>query len=103
MDRAPAPRPRPQRVPVDRPVFCTILSQKSAQGDFLRHAVRAGTDVLVRDVFEDRTELYDHSVDPDDKTPRDLSDPAARATADRLAEILRQSLTGNIETTLLTH
>lgn len=93
----------PQRVPVDRPVFCTILSQKSAQGDFLRHAVRAGSDVLVRDVFEDRSELYDHSVDPDDKTPRDLSDPAARATADRLAEILRHSLTGNIETTLLTH
>lgn len=90
----------PQRAPADRPVYCTVLSQKASQGNFLRHSIRAGNDVLLQDVFENRFELYDHAADPGDTKPRE--DPAAQQVREHLAGVLKQSMTGNIETTLLT-
>ena len=90
----------PQRTPTDRPVYCTVLSQKSSQGNFLRHSIRAGNDVLLQDVFENRIELFDHAADPMDEKPRD--DAGAQAVRERLLGVLKASMTGNIETTLLT-
>ncbi|MBL9104085.1 MAG: sulfatase-like hydrolase/transferase [Myxococcales bacterium] len=92
----------PGRVAPDRPIYCSVLSQRASQGDFLRHAVRVGRHALHQDVLDQRLELYDVLADPREKKPLDLSDPRARATAEHLESVLRGHLTGNIEDRLLT-
>lgn len=92
----------PQRVPADRPVYCSVLSQKSSQGDFLRHSVRVGRHALLHDVLQRHYELYDLATDPREKQPLDPADPQVKATMDELARTLRAHITGNIEERLLT-
>jgi len=92
----------PSRVPADRPVFCTVLSQRSWQGNFLRHGVRVGRHALLEDVLERKVELYDIVADPREKQPLDPQDPQVRATIDELTRTLRDHITGNIEERLLT-
>jgi arylsulfatase A-like enzyme len=92
----------PERAPTDRPIFCSVLSQRASQGDFIRHAVRVGRHGLHEDALERRAQLFDLEADPKEKSPLDLRDPTARATAEYLARLLRGSLTGNLETQTLT-
>lgn len=92
----------PQRVPADRPVYCSVISQKSSQGDFLRHSVRVGRHVLLHDVLDRHVELYDRERDPKERRPLDPADPKVRATVEELTRTLRAHITGNIEERLLT-
>lgn len=92
----------PARVPAERPVYCSVLSQRASQGDFLRHSVRVGRHALHQDVLERRIELYDVVADPREKKPLDLADPRVRATREQLEGILRAHITGNLEERLLT-
>lgn len=92
----------PTRAPADRPVYCSVLSQRASQGDFLRHSVRVGRYALFEDVLERRLDLYDVETDRRELHPLDPSDPRHRETTTRLTQILRAHLTGNLEDRLLT-
>jgi arylsulfatase A-like enzyme len=48
----------------ERPIFCSVLSQKASQGNFARRSVRFGGSTLVRNVVAGSEELYDTATDP---------------------------------------
>lgn len=86
----------PTRVPADRPVYCSVLSQRASQGDFLRHSVRVGRYALFEDALEGRLDLYDVEDDRRELRPLDPSDPRHRELTNQMAQILRAHLTGNL-------
>ena len=92
----------PERAPADRPIYCTVVSQKASQGHFIRHGVRAGDHVLLQDVLQRTYDLYDLSADKREKRPLDPDDPAVRQRTTELTRILRDHISGNIESTPLT-
>jgi arylsulfatase A-like enzyme len=93
----------PSSVDPDRPVFCSVLSQKSGQGDFFRQSVRSGDRVLFHDSATGRLELYDTTADRAEK--RDLvaeGDLREQATVELLKGALEASMTGNLRELRLT-
>jgi len=86
-----------ERLPQDRPIFCTVVSQKDTQGDFARRSVRAGNFKLMAELRGSKGELlYEVARDPKELKPLPLDVPAHAAVADRLRRWLNAQLTGNI-------
>jgi arylsulfatase A-like enzyme len=84
----------PERVS-ERPLFCTVVSQKASQGSFARRSVRAGKWKLMSELRgPGPSSLYDVEADPREREPVALEGPAARAAA-RMEEWLTTQLTGN--------
>lgn len=86
----------PERVRPERPVFCSIVTQKASQGGFQRHAVRSGALALLYDVFTATYTLFDRESDPQEQRPIDLADPRYAARAEELKAALNAHLTGNL-------
>jgi choline-sulfatase len=91
----------PGRASPDRPILCSVVSQRAKQGHFFRRAVRSGKWLLVHEMISGRYELYDTVADPDEQ--QDLyskmaTDPSIEALRDTLA----RSLQGNLARNLLT-
>ncbi len=89
------PALRPEGVWQNRPLFCSVASQKAAQGDFFRRAVRQNGFALLQEVHDGRFELYDMTRDP--REQRNLIDaPEHASRVEALKALLRQSYTGNL-------
>jgi arylsulfatase A-like enzyme len=83
----------PERVPADRPIFCSIFQLMSGRKNFFTQSVRTAKHVLVYETLSDHAELYDAVTDP-----RESQDVASSnlATVEELRELLRLSATGNL-------
>jgi arylsulfatase A-like enzyme len=92
----------PERLPKERPRFCSVLSQKATQGDFFRRAVRAGKWLYTKEVRGGgEAALYDTEADPRERAPLSLDGERAEVAA-RLDRWLALSLTGNLASVPLT-
>jgi arylsulfatase A-like enzyme len=80
----------PDARPADRPLFCSVLSQKAKQGNFFRRAVRARERVLMHDAVSALWELYDTRRDRPEK--RNLIGNDAEANA---INVLKAQLTAS--------
>jgi arylsulfatase A-like enzyme len=87
----------PREVDGDRPLYCSVLSQKARQGRFFRRSVRSGDRHLVHRTLAGEYELYDTRQDRAEKTNL-VNAPEEVETLDRLKRQLAQSLTGNLAT-----
>jgi len=83
----------PERVSIDRPIFCSIFQIMSGRTNFFTRSVRTDTHVLIYEALLNHVELYDAMSDP-----RESQDIAADnpKTVERLRELLRASATGNL-------
>lgn len=91
----------PELVAAERAIPCVILSQRARQGNFLRRALRTSKWLLVHEVLENDYELFDTEADPKEK--KNVYE--ARRTdleIERLRRVLNASLTGNLQSNLLT-
>ncbi len=92
----------PERLPPDRPLFCSVISQKAAQGDFFRRAVRSGKWAFMKELRgSQQTALYDVEADPGETTPVAPEGEAAEV-ARRLDAWLGLQLTSNVGVVPLT-
>ena len=79
----------------DRPILCSVISQKKAQGQFLRRSVRIDERAYLHDRVSGLAQLYDTSRDPEEQ--RDLAEsPAEAPTRAALDALLRDSMRGNL-------
>ncbi len=87
----------PEEASKERPVTCSVTSQKPADGRFMRRAIRLGDRLLIHNMLEGRYEFYDTKSDP-----RELNDIVGAhwqsAEVSELRELLAASLTGNLTT-----
>jgi choline-sulfatase len=83
----------PERVPVDRPIFCSIFQLLEGRKDFFTRSVRTSEHVLVYETLSDRVELYDAVADPRESQDIAASNPE---TVAGLREFLGASATGNL-------
>lgn len=92
----------PEKIPADRPLFCSVVSQKATQGDFFRRAVRSGKWALFKEMRGSQAmTLYDAEADPKEGAPLGADGEAADAQ-ERLDTWLSLQLTGNIGSAPLT-
>jgi hypothetical protein len=77
----------------DRPIFCSVLSQKAAQGRFFRRAVRIGNLSLHMELTSGKTELFDLVADPGERRSVDTR----VEERDQLRALVLGSITGNLE------
>lgn len=92
---------RPELVPPERPIFCTVLSQKAKQGDFFRQSVRIGD----RALFHDRVSLtfsyYDTKADRGEQ--RDILQTSGEdEQIERMKELLEADLVSNLRNIRMT-
>jgi arylsulfatase A-like enzyme len=83
----------PERVSVDRPIFCSIFQLLSGRKNFFTQSVRTDKHVLVYEALSNHVELYDAVTDP--RESQDVA-PSNPETVDELRELLRLSATGNL-------
>ena len=83
----------PDRVPADRPIFCSIFQLLSGRKNFFTRSVRTDKHVLVYEALSDHVELYDAVADP--RESRDVAGSSPE-TVEELRELLRASATGNL-------
>ena len=91
----------PQRASPERPIFCSVISQRAKQGHFFRRAVRSGKWLLVHEMISGRYELYDTDADPDEQNDlyREMANaPHIAALRGTLARALRGDLARNLLT-----
>jgi arylsulfatase A-like enzyme len=83
----------PERVPPDRPIFCSIFQIMSGRKNFFTRSVRTDTHALVYEALSDHVELYDAVTDP-----RETQDVAASSPeiVEELRGLLGASATGNL-------
>ncbi|NUO50533.1 MAG: sulfatase, partial [Polyangiaceae bacterium] len=92
----------PDRLSADRPFFCSVVSQKAAQGDFFRRAVRSGKWALFKEMRGSQAvTLYDVEKDPAEQAPVSEGGDADAART-RLDTWLSIQLTGNVGSAPLT-
>lgn len=95
------PALKPELTSSERPIHCSVISQRAKQGHFLRRAVRAGKWLLVHEMISGAYELYDTQSDPaeaHDMYAKMADDPAIAA----LRTTLARTLTGDLSQNLLT-
>jgi choline-sulfatase len=86
----------PQKLPSDRPFFCSVVSQKATQGNFFQRAVRSGKWVGMQELRSGQSlTLYDADADPGEKRAVTAKGDAAEAEK-RLGAWLAQQLTSNL-------
>ncbi len=86
----------PQKIPADRPFFCSVVSQKATQGSFFQRAVRSGKWVGMQELRSGQAvTLYDAEADPGEQKPLAAKGDAAEV-AQRLGAYLSQQLTSNL-------
>ncbi len=92
----------PERLSAERPLFCSVVSQKASQGDFFRRAVRSGKWALFKEMRGSQAvTLYDIVEDPGETAPVTDGADADEARA-RLDTWLSLQLTGNVGSAPLT-
>jgi arylsulfatase A-like enzyme len=92
----------PDRLPGERPLFCSVVSQKAAQGDFFRRAVRSGRWALFKEMRgSQEVTLFDVERDPGERSAVAAEGDAAQAI-EKLGGWLSLQLTGNIGSAPLT-
>jgi arylsulfatase A-like enzyme len=85
----------PQWVPADRPIFCFVVSQQKATGNFYRRSLRSGGFAYFDDLKSGESALYDTAVDPQEM--RDISrDPTHRVRLESMKAQLEFIRTGNL-------
>ncbi len=86
----------PELVSPDRPLFCSIASQRDAYtGNFYRRSVRSGRYALVEGVIAGKRELFDIKKDPGEH--HDLSrNPGETSRISALHQLLVRAHTGNL-------
>ena len=83
----------PGRVPVDRPIFCSIFQLLSGRKNFFTRSVRTDQHVLVYEALSDRVELYDAVTDPGESQDIAASSPEV---VEELRQLLGAAATGNL-------
>jgi len=83
----------PERVPADRPIFCSVFQLMSGRKNFFTRSVRTDKHVLVYEALSEHVELYDAVTDP--RESQDVA-PSNPETVEELRELLRSSATGNL-------
>lgn len=83
----------PDRVPADRPIFCSIFQLLTGRKNFFTRSVRTDEHVLVYEALSDHVELYNAVADPGEKQNLAASSPG---TVEELRELLGASATGNL-------
>lgn len=86
----------PKRVSAERPLFCSVVNQKSSQGDFARRSVQWGKWKLMTELRGSKSaRLFDIEADPGEQAPLELKGEAEQIAV-RLNGWLRAQLTGNV-------
>lgn len=83
----------PERVSVDRPIFCSVFQLLSGRKNFFIRSVRTDKHVLVYEALSHRVELYDASTDPQER--EDIA-TGNSDTVESLRQLLQAADTGNL-------
>ena len=78
----------------ERPIFCSVLSQKAKQGDFFRRSVRYRDQTLIENIVAGTYELYNTKNDRYEKS--DLLRDSGAKPPPHLTQMLDASVTGNL-------